>query len=512
MPLKWFAGVTCLFLILGVAGIVQCQTPDALQEQRPASPDELERRGLAAVKSGLFEVARRDLLQAVPVNDVFDEDGNPRYMPRDAAYQLGVMLRDGLGGPRDARTAGRCFVLALGEEAPLDAYLALADLYRTGKLVPRDRAFAELVIDELLQRARNSVWWHRRKADAIRVAQMLIQGEILPRDLVAASNLYYVIGDKVTARALLEQAAKEGVAQAHWMLGGSFLGLGWPVTDRDPQQAETHFRAAGELGMMQAWFDLGMLYREGTTVPKDEHKAFECFQKSGNFGAYFLGMAYWEGLVTSQDVVKARHFLLIASTQDRYTRGGLPILAKIYREGLGVKRDPVLAARYAPLKAFIQVAPPAAPKAHRPWEGDARLVVDIEKLLLEDAPAESWLEYGKALKGVSRIASAAMALERAKSLGSVEAEWELGRLFLGDWGVSGDEMSSVLEPLHLDLRKGEAFRTSAKAKGFIAPKNQDSSREQDLEQQHRKAAQALPAHDPRQLFHLIRAWDYSPKD
>lgn len=479
--------------------------------QEPAGPEDVARRGLAAAKAGRFREARRDLSQVVPFNDAFGEGGEPRWTSQDAAYQLGILFRDGLGGDRDANVAGRCFVLALGEGAPLGAYLALADLYRKGIGVPMDPIFSTKIEDELLIRARNPVWWGGRKGDAIRAANMFVLGKIFPSDLLAAADLYYVAGDKTMCRNLQEQAAREGSAEAHWKLANSFLGLGWPVTARDPQQAAAHFQSAGQLGMAQAWFNLGVLYQDGIEIPKDEAKAFECFQKSGDFGAYYLGMAYWAGRVTKRDVVKARLLLLKASKQDRFTRGGLPVLAEIYLEGLGTPKDPVLAARYFPLIAFKQSPPPAAPKARRPWEGEADLVVDIDKLLLQDAPAESWLEYGKALQDVTRVASAAKAFERAKDLGSARAEWMLGRLLQGDWGMSSDDMAAVVEPLGLSLAKGRVLIESAVRKGISVPAPL-AAKERDWEFEHRKGAEAYPEGDPRRLFHQIRAWEYAPKD
>jgi hypothetical protein len=270
--------------------------------------------------------------------------------------------------------------------------------------------------------------------------------------------------------------------------------------------------------MAQAWFELGVLYQTGYEIRKDEDKAFECFHKSPEFSANYLGMAYWEGRITKRDRGKARQYLLDAHRRGRIGPDGFATLAVIYKKGLGVPKDPVLAARFSPLLVFEPVVPPAEPKARKlteepyaqaPREDKGISVVDIHGLLRKKAPASSWLDYGKALKKVKRLSSASMAFARARALGSAEAEMLLGQLYVGDWGISGNEMGDVAEPLDLDPTKGEALIDSARRRGILRPEP-DSSEDEQMDRDAQAEADKFEGQDPRRLFYLLKVRDSMP--
>jgi TPR repeat protein len=293
---------------------------------------------------------------------------------------------------------------------------------------------------------------------------------------------------------------------AHWNLAGSYRGSGWPVTEKDPRKAIEHLEKAGELGMVQAWYELGVLYQAGYEVPKDEVKAFEWFQKAPYFAANYLGIAYWEGRITKRNFQKARLYLLDASQRDRIGVEGRSVLAAIYGRGLGVGKDPVLAARFSPLIVDEPAKPPAEPKVRKPWAGDRKSVIDIQWLLQKDSPASSWLEYGKALIKVTRISSAAIALARASELGSSEAEMTLGQLYIGDWGISSSDDIQIVEPLQLDPVKGKALIASATRKGVKPPKAVDAEDVQGGDET-RLEVEKYEGQDPRRLYYLIGIWN-----
>jgi len=485
--------------------------PPVLSEQKaPASiPDgELEKKGMAALADGQFEAARDFLLQAVKPIEAWDVDKEASWASNDAALQLGVMLRDGQGGIKDPINGARCFVLAQRNQGtPLDAYLFLAEMYRTGEGVPKDLKFADTVEKELLRQARDSVWYGRRPSDAVRAAEMFTEGRIFPRDLLAAANLYYVAEDKETSRKVLEQAAQEGSAEAHDRLARSYLGGGWPVTEKDPTKAIEHFQAAGELGKPDSWYQLGRLYQTGAHIPRDEAKAFEYFVKAPGPSAYELGMAYWEGKVTTRDPEKA-HELLLRTVQGNYIRAeGLAVLAAMYRDGIGAPKDPVLAAVFSPLIATKDGAHPKSEEhVKEAWKGHAKQVIDIQKLLRQKAPAASWFEYGKALKRVTRMSSAAIALTRASQLGSADAELLLGRLYLGDWEMDNDERGYVVESLETDVDKGKALIASAVRKGKRPPPPPPDGFENPYLKTALANANRYSGQDPRRLFYLLQVW------
>lgn len=485
--------------------------PPVLPEQQAPAPipeGELEKRGLAAAADGQFETARDFLLQAVKPMEAWDVDKEASWASDGAALQLGVMLRDGQGGKKDPINAARCFVLAQRNQvAPLDAYLFLISMYRSGEGVPRDLKFADIVEKELLRQARDSVWYSGRPSDAIRAAEMFMEGRIFPRDLLAAANLYYVAEDKETSRKVLEQAAQQGSAEAHDRLASSYLGEGWPVTEKDPLKAIEHFQAAGELGKPESWYQLGRLYQTGVHFPRDEAKAFEYFVKAPGPSAYELGMAYWEGKVTTRDPEKA-HELLLRTIQGNYIRAeGLAVLATMYRDGIGAPKDPVLAAVFSPLIATKDAAHPKSEEfVKEAWKGGAKQVIDIQKLLRQKAPAASWFEYGKALKRVTRISSAAIALTRASQLGSADAELLLGRLYMGDWEMDNDEKAAVVESLETDVERGKALIASAVRKGKRPPVPPSDGFENPNLETALANANKYSGQDPRRLFYLLKVW------
>jgi len=509
MPMKIpnILGFYGLLLFPGMENTAQV-VGGTFQAQGELSQDDLQHRGRQAAQAGRFKEARDYLVKAVRPGEVWDEENEAPWTSPDTAFQLGLLLKDGKGGPADALGAARCFVLALrgGSAGPLDAYLNLASMYRTGTGVPQDSDFAKLIEDRLRFDASQATPWIGRPADALRLAEMFTQGTLLPRNLINAANLFYVTNDKLASRRLQEQAAKEGSSMAHWNLAHSYCGSGWPVTERDPKKAVEHLEKAGELGMVQAWYELGVLYQTGYEIPKDEVKAFDWFQKSPEFSASYLGLAYWEGRITKRDLQKARHYLLDASKRGRIGSDGLSALATMYRNGLGVTKDPVLAARFSPLIVDEPAKPPAEPKVRKSWAGDRNTVVDIQELLQQHSPASSWLEYGKALRRVTRISSAAIALARASELGSAEAEMMLGQLYTGDWGISLSDDIHVVEPLQLDPVKGRALISSASQKGVKPAKSSDSEGVQTSDEV-RLGAENYEGQDPRRLYYLLQVWN-----
>jgi uncharacterized protein len=56
-------------------------------------------------------------------------------------------------------------------------------------------------------------------------------------------------------------------------------------------------------------YKLGLAYFEGDSVPEDDDKAFELFQKSANQGyapaKHYLGIMYYEGLGVEQNYQRA---------------------------------------------------------------------------------------------------------------------------------------------------------------------------------------------------------------
>lgn len=465
--------------------------------------------GLHAEKSGRFAEARRFYEQAGrPYKDYHQDDGE-RFIPYDgpSCFRLGQLLLQGKGGPRDSKKAARCFAIELGtaNQARLDSYLSLIELYRSGDGVPRSKEFLGELVSEFRGNAEHMVL-HWNPADQQRLAREYEFGTgLLPKDEYLASRYYYTIGDRQNSRRLLAKASEGGHGMASLELGWSYLGMGWPVTEMDPTKARECFKLAGSQGNPGGWAELGRLFRDGRGGAKDERMAFLCFEKAGKAAAYELGMAYFEGRGTTQDFEKAKLLLMLDYQRDptRSRNVGSPALVRVFSDGLGTGRDPVLAACYSPLTQFGQPEPGAAPIGR----STQLSVVNIDELLKVDAPASSWLELGRRLLDATRSFSGVKALERAMVLGSLEAEFELGMALSGTplfpKESHGDEF---LEPPVIDRQRGAEFIRHAASKGIQPPTPTPKAR--NPYQEFRRKGEQLRQKDPaRSILYLLRSVD-----
>jgi TPR repeat protein len=481
--------------------------PTTQPEPPPAAPPIAEwvTKGMMEAKSGHWVEARKLLLEAIQPMEAWDVNREAPRLDAEATFQLGNILREGLGGPKEPLGAARSFVLSLANEAgPTDAFLGLAAMFRAGEGVAKDPAFARIIEKDLEARAKRGAVWQAPE-DAARLADMFMVGNLFQRDLLAASTLFYVAKDKAKSRQALEQAAQEGVREAHFRLAFSFLGVGSPITEKDPAKAIEHFTRAGELGMPGAWYQLGLLYLKGDVTTKDDAAAFSCFSKEPDLAHYQLGMAFWEGKGTARDPELARGHLLAAVKAKKIFPDGLAALATIYKDGIGVVKDPVLAARYSPMVADKVFPSGLHESLGNPGAGDPGKIPDIQTLMTMKAPASSWLEYGKALLQQQRVASAAMAFEKASELGSAEGGLQLGRLCIGDWGMSGDEATMVREPFPRDLAKGRTLLEAAARVG-LHPRPDQPPPVNRIYQEALAKADRYHGQDPRRLYYLLTVW------
>ena len=123
--------------------------------------------------------------------------------------------------------------------------------------------------------------------------------------------------DYATATALLEKAAKAGLAEAANALADFYAG-GTGVAKNLPK-ADGLYRSAAEAGSADAISTIGVRYAQGRGVAQDFALAAEWQQMAADRGSVeaqaLLGLAYFEGRGVARDGVKARLLMNKAAAQ-----------------------------------------------------------------------------------------------------------------------------------------------------------------------------------------------------
>ena len=169
---------------------------------------------------------------------------------------------------------------------------------------------AEMTLDEFRLAAEQG------NADAqYELADMYRGGQGVPRDRVEAERLYRL-------------AAEQGYAEAQYWLGEMYSG-GWGVP-KDNTEAVRWLRMAAEQGHIHAQHKLGEMYSEGEGVPKDDTEAVRWYRmiaqqsdddvEQYDFGDWVrwiaqfkLGSIYSAGEGVLKDLVVAHMWYNIAS-------------------------------------------------------------------------------------------------------------------------------------------------------------------------------------------------------
>ncbi|CRF40358.1 MULTISPECIES: tetratricopeptide repeat protein [Helicobacter] len=107
-----------------------------------------------------------------------------------------------------------------------------------------------------------------------------------------------------------EQAGKMGIALAYDMLGVMYRdGEG---VSKDDVRAMQYFKKAEEMGCIAVFKNLGLMYYEGRGVAKSNEKALEYFKKADNLGdansAYNLGVMYENGEGVDKNTQEAQSY------------------------------------------------------------------------------------------------------------------------------------------------------------------------------------------------------------
>ncbi len=128
-------------------------------------------------------------------------------------------------------------------------------------------------------------------------------------------------GDYVVAADYFQKAAESGNAEAQIYLGLMYKeGKGLA---KDEKEAGRRYRLAAELGNAEAQFNLGLMYYQGQGVQQDYAESVKWYRLAAEQGNGYaqanLGHMYENGLGVSKDYVRAyMWFGLAASSEDQF--------------------------------------------------------------------------------------------------------------------------------------------------------------------------------------------------
>ncbi|WP_285657245.1 tetratricopeptide repeat protein [Helicobacter bizzozeronii] len=172
----------------------------------------------------------------------------------EAYLHLGYLYKFGDCAPKDIKKALQYFKQSalMGN---IEAYLALGNLYWFGKDVSQDTQKAI----EYYQKAGEG----GNKDGYLSIADMYVIGDGVPQD---------------------DQKALEYCQKAYHSKADAYEALGRAYKGYDTSKALRYFKKAAELGSMDAYIDLGDMYKWGDGVPKDEQKAMHYYDKACDLG------------------------------------------------------------------------------------------------------------------------------------------------------------------------------------------------------------------------------------
>ena len=245
-------------------------------------------------------------------------------------YRLGWMLQNGIGTEKDEACAKEYFEKAASVGNPFACY-------QLAKLILEDVEAAPQEVEKALDYLKKAVAAENPYA-AYFLGKLYEKGQHVPQNIAEAVRLYTM------------SAAQENDFAAY-RLGKLYLG-GEGIL-RDVEQAVRWLTFAADRKNQFAEYALGVLYFKGEDVPRDIPKALEYLKRSadqGNqFAQYRLGKLYLMGGDVPKDIQAALKFLTAAAEQKnqyaQYTLG------KLYLMGKEIPKDRDTAVRWFTLSA-----------------------------------------------------------------------------------------------------------------------------------------------------------------
>lgn len=245
-------------------------------------------------------------------------------------YRLGWMLQNGIGTEKDEARAKEYFEKAASVGNPFACY-------QLAKLILADVEAASQEVEKALGYLKKAVMAENLYA-AYLLGKLYEKGQHVPQNIAEAIRLYTM-------------AATQDNDFAAYRLGKLYLGGEGVLKDVD--RAVHWLTFAADRKNQFAEYTLGVLYLKGEDVPKDIPKALEYLKRSagqGNqFAQYRLGKLYLMGEDVQKDVQSALQFLTDAA--DGGNQYAQYTLGKLYMMGKDVPKDRGTAVRWFTLSA-----------------------------------------------------------------------------------------------------------------------------------------------------------------
>jgi uncharacterized protein len=154
--------------------------------------------------------------------------------------------------------------------------------------------------------------------------------------------------------AALERRAQTGEAEAQYILGCAYRD-GGPLLAQNEAEAVQWFRKSAEQGFAKGEHALAGMYLHGTGVQQDDTEAARWYTKAaqhGNIAAASLGFLYYVGKGLGRSYSRALDLFSkaaqqgVTAAQYALVTAAQYALGVMYRDGKGIRRDPVEAARF----------------------------------------------------------------------------------------------------------------------------------------------------------------------
>ena len=281
-----------------------------------------------------------------------------------AKAQLGEMLFEGKGGPKDP-TSGERLLLDAAQEDPAH-YITIVNYYWNGVFVPKNESkgfglyakaaqagLADAVSnmggfyergEHVAQNNAEAVKWYRRAAEqgdfnaAFRLGLMYDEGRGVGQSASEAAKLFRQAGDSNVEAALrlgLMLEAGRGVPQDYAAAATCYrkslerqnfssnqhnlarlyeLGLG---VEKNYAEAFRLYKAAADQGLAPSMQAVGGFYYDGKGVPQNYDEALKWYRKAAERGfaqsQYNLGVMYYTGTALTQSNAQAYLWFALAA-------------------------------------------------------------------------------------------------------------------------------------------------------------------------------------------------------
>lgn len=216
---------------------------------------------------------------------------------QDAQCRLGILYAQGYfdeRAPEKAKEVLRHY----GKKGNAAAYLALGDMYCTGKDMPLSRADAIACYQDAKALGSSEA--------CVRLGDLYAESEGDAPNIAYAYSLY---------KEALVLGSREGAEKAHEIeeKREALFSQGMAALSSDAEDAYRNFALSASMGYLPAAVALGSCYEEGIGARKDRRRAFLWYENAAKqkdaVAEYRLGRCYFLGIGVNRDFKEAHRLL-----------------------------------------------------------------------------------------------------------------------------------------------------------------------------------------------------------